>query len=746
MTDEEAFKSTEPQALTEVDIQATVDDSTLPPGHSVFEYRIDKVLGGGGFGITYLAQDVNLQLPVAIKEYFPTHLAVRGTDRTVQVRTGDVSTQFQTGLERFIEEARALASFRHPNIVRVLRYFKNNGSAYIVMEYESGHSLKRWMERQPALTPKALLKVIYPLMEGLEAVHRLNFLHRDIKPDNIYIRADGTPVLLDFGAARRVVESQDMTNIVSPGYAPFEQYHSQGNQGPWTDVYSLGAVMYWMTTGQKPTEAAARVRRDAMPKAAHSANAATFGAPLMQAIDWALMPDETQRPQTVTAFRKALRALDPSDAGDDEEVMRKNVMGSIMFVDLVAYSTHSLDQQVLVKAQFNELLAQVLSQVKESSRIMVDTGDGAAICFLGDPEDALMSVLRLRALLELEIPPMFLRMGLHLGPLRKVMDINNRVNVVGDGINVAQRIMDFSMPNQIVVSRSYFDVISRISDSAANLFDFLGARLDKHHRSHELYAVINGGLTPPAIGDDQQVGGGAFWADNSQPLTPDMVADIEAELAQAIGPLAHVLVKKAITRTNSSRGLREFLSVSIQDDATREAFLRPKIEGQGGHSSAFGRSFSRPSGVSQNHKSTTGTSRSAGYSGTPLGLPSASLPSSSVRSVGASKSGSISRNVEAFSRHMPMSGPSAYQVDASHPSASQSKPVMPVMSLTMGAEQQVLLERALGEYIGPLAKTLVRKEAARHTTVHDLLQALALHIDAQAERAKFLTATRKLRP
>jgi serine/threonine protein kinase len=431
--------------------------------------------------------------------------------------------------------------------VRVLRYFKENGTAYIVMEYESGDPLKRWLARQPALDQQGLLKIIYPLMDGLEAVHKVNFLHRDIKPDNIYIRADGTPVLLDFGAARRVTGNQDMTNIVSPGFAPFEQYHSKGHQGPWTDVYSLGAVMYWMTTGHKPMESASRVREDSMPKAADTASAVVFGAPLLRAIDWAMTPNETQRPQDVAALRQALLSSDfvktqtiraasvlaptsiaapppppapaepktvtapPDDALlayaansqsiplNSAENLRKNVLGTIMFLDLVSYSTYSVDQQVVVKSLFNELITKAIGGVKESSRIMIDTGDGAAICFLGDPEEALQSALLLRDLLVQKYGrKLSLRVGLHLGPIRMVFDINNRVNVVGDGINVAQRIMDFARPNQVVVSRAYYDVISRITDSAASLFDYLGPHMDKHLRSHEIYAVLDPNAAPAA--------------------------------------------------------------------------------------------------------------------------------------------------------------------------------------------------------------------------------------------------------
>src|SRR3954464_8553944 len=281
------------------------DAASLPPGITLADYVIDRPLGGGGFGITYLARDSNLQLPVAIKEYFPSELAARSADNSVRVRTAkpEHQEQYDWGLERFLDEARALATFRHPNIVRVLRYFRENGTAYIVMEYESGLSLKRWLPQNTPLGKRALLSIVYPLLDGLEAVHKTGFLHRDIKPDNIYVRADGTPVLLDFGAARRVTANKDMTNIVSPGFAPFEQYHSQGNQGPWTDIYSLGAVMYWMTTGKKPVESASRVKNDSLMPAAALADASVFGAPLLEAVDWAMNPDESRRPQTVSLFR-----------------------------------------------------------------------------------------------------------------------------------------------------------------------------------------------------------------------------------------------------------------------------------------------------------------------------------------------------------------------------------------------------------------------------------------------------------
>lgn len=680
------------------------DLAALKPGQEILEYRIDKVLGGGGFGITYLAQDVNLQLPVAIKEYFPASLAARAADLSVRVRSQDSAGQFDWGLARFIEEARALASFRHPNIVRVLRYFKENGTAYIVMEFESGHPLKRWVVRQPSLDQPTILRLVYPLLDGLEAVHRMNFLHRDIKPDNIYIRADGSPVLLDFGAARRLGGERDMTNVVSPGFAPFEQYHRKGRQGPWTDLYSLGAVMYWLTTGVKPTESAGRVQQDTMPRAVDVGSRAAFGEQLLHAIDWTLSPDEKQRPQSVAEFREALRNSEhiktavlttplrsdtaPARQTSAEEALRKNVMGTVMFLDLVAYSTRSVDQQVTIKALFNELIVKAIGGTDESSRILLDTGDGAAICFLGDPEEALLSAQLLRDLLRQKYnQQLSLRVGLHMGPVRKVLDINNRVNVVGDGINVAQRIMSFSAANQIMASRAYYEVITRISDDAPALFEFLGPRLDKHQRSHEIYLLVN-----PKPASQQRLHSDVNFAPTrmvatDDPLPASEVQQIEKDLTRAIGPLAHVLVKKSGHQAANTQDLRNLLSTFIQDTAAREIFLHPHRLPRVG----------KASGAATSVRSASGPGENPAFAGS----------SFSGREDGDSRFGN-----------------SSFSTSGRNDS-------------TFG-DQFGGLERALSKFIGPLAKALVRREVARHQNWDALLQALASHIDSVDDQKSFL--------
>src|SRR5262245_57237556 len=198
----------------------------LPSGSGLLEFRIEKLLGAGGFGMTYLATDQNLNLKVALKEYLPSDVAVRTEGQSIAPKSGDSAETFKWGKARFLEESRTLASFRHPNIVRVMRFFEANGSAYMVMEVVEGGALDDWVKSRRPITEAQVSALAAPLLDGLEVVHKAGFLHRDIKPGNIYVRADGSPVLLDFGSARQ--RAAEKTAVVSPGYAPFEQYHTKG--------------------------------------------------------------------------------------------------------------------------------------------------------------------------------------------------------------------------------------------------------------------------------------------------------------------------------------------------------------------------------------------------------------------------------------------------------------------------------------------------------------------------------------
>ncbi len=282
--------------------------NALPPGYPLQEYRIESVLGHGGFGITYLARDTHLEQWVAIKEYLPNAHAVREGVSTVYAKCSDDEEAFQWGLQRFILEARTLAHFHHSAIVRVLRFFEENRTAYMVMEYQDGESLG-YVLKQRCLEEKELLAIIPPILDGLEKVHEAGFLHRDIKPNNIFIRRDGSPVLLDFGSARYAMgsRSSDLTSIVSPGYAPFEQYDDKSEQGPWTDIYALGAVMYHAITGAAPPEVVGRLKHDQMPRAVE-VGAGRYRLEVLQAVDWALALDEEARPRDISEWRTALLA------------------------------------------------------------------------------------------------------------------------------------------------------------------------------------------------------------------------------------------------------------------------------------------------------------------------------------------------------------------------------------------------------------------------------------------------------
>lgn len=279
----------------------------LPPGYQLHEYRIESVLGQGSFGITYLARDTVLDLRVAIKEFLPVELVARRGGPEVQPRSSGQGAEFHEALDGFVHEGQILARFQHPNIVPIYRFFEALGTAYTVMAYQEGESLDSRLARRHRLAEAELTALLMPLLDGLAEVHKAGILHRDIKPGNIYIRTDGTPVLLDFGAARLAAanRSHSATAVVTGGYAPLEQYTVRGNQGPWSDIYALGAVCYRAVTGERPPEAPDRVRDDPMVPAAEAAGP-DYGRTLLAAIDRALAVHLADRPADVAAWRDML--------------------------------------------------------------------------------------------------------------------------------------------------------------------------------------------------------------------------------------------------------------------------------------------------------------------------------------------------------------------------------------------------------------------------------------------------------
>ena len=322
--------------------------NALPQGHRLQEYELVRVLGFGGFGMTYLGFDHNLDKAVAIKEYLPSDIATRTSDNSVVPQASQFQGDFEWGLDRFVDEARALARFDHRHIIKVHRFFEAHGTAYIVMEYAEGETLSAFLERKGTLKEAELKAILYPILDGLEVVHRADFLHRDIKPGNIIIRdEDNSSVLLDFGSARQAmgVRSRSVTSIVTPGYAPIEQYSSRGDQGPWTDIYALGGVCYRALTGAVPEDATDRVRNDPLIPVVER-YAGQVSAEFLSAIDWALVVDEGDRPQSIAAWRAMLEG-DSADVStgilereivdritvrqhDDISVERKKTKGKLL--------------------------------------------------------------------------------------------------------------------------------------------------------------------------------------------------------------------------------------------------------------------------------------------------------------------------------------------------------------------------------------------------------------------------------
>jgi hypothetical protein len=291
----------------------------LPNGTElVGDYRIDRVLGAGGFGITYLADEVALARAVTIKEYFPSDFAARNASHEAVPRSQDCSGDYRWGLDRFIEEAQTLARFDHPNIVRVYRYFRANNTGYMVLHFEEGQSLKNWLKGlNRAPRQKELDALVAPLLEALEMVHKADFLHRDIAPDNVIIRKNGAPVLIDFGSARGEIaaHSKTVSALVKPGYSPYEQYaETSRQQGPWTDIYALAATLYHAVTGKRPPDAPSRMVHDELVPAREAA-LSSYRPGFLKAIDRALSLDIKDRPQSIPIWRGELLAPEPQRQG-----------------------------------------------------------------------------------------------------------------------------------------------------------------------------------------------------------------------------------------------------------------------------------------------------------------------------------------------------------------------------------------------------------------------------------------------
>jgi serine/threonine protein kinase len=300
-----------------MDSNGTGSGNCLPPNALLGEYRLLGVIGEGGFGIVYRANDLSLDREVAIKEYLPATMASRTGTTNVHVRSQHRGA-FDAGLRSFINEARLLAKFSHPALVQVYRFFEGNGTAYMVMRCYQGQTLRAFLENPTHVVDERWLKAILsPLLDVLEMLHAADCYHRDIAPDNVFLQNSGSPVMLDFGAARRIISdmTQALTMVLKPGFAPIEQYAEDGSmpQGAWTDIYQLGALLYQVITGKPPTTSVARMINDPI-KPLSPEQYPAYSAEFLDGVHKALAVKPQDRPQSIPELKELLGITDFSSS------------------------------------------------------------------------------------------------------------------------------------------------------------------------------------------------------------------------------------------------------------------------------------------------------------------------------------------------------------------------------------------------------------------------------------------------
>lgn len=302
------------------------------------KFLVGRILGKpGGFGVTYLTWDLVLHAKVAVKEYLPREWVARDSNRmSITPHTRETHQEFAYGLKQFLREARTLGKFNHPNVVRVREFFEQNNTAYLAMDYYEGITLDEFLSRnQGKLGESQAMNIMLPILDGLREVHAQGFLHRDIKPANIYLTQRGTPILLDFGAARQALWglTRTLSVVLTPGFAPFEQYQENQEFGPPLDIYAVGATLYYLTTGQKPPEATGRFRKDTLtpPDRLEPGLSQRFSQAVMRAL--ALEPE--QRPQSIEELRCLLLPPEPAWAPALPESATVTASGAIRLEPVV---------------------------------------------------------------------------------------------------------------------------------------------------------------------------------------------------------------------------------------------------------------------------------------------------------------------------------------------------------------------------------------------------------------------------
>ena len=311
-----------------------MNSKSLPSGYQIQNYRIEQVLGEGGFGITYKAVDLNLNRPVAIKEFMPEGIAVRSDNGDVEPTQADYEKIYHDGLISFVKEAQALARFEHGNIVKVYTFLRHHKTAYIIMEYVDGMTFSEWLRQHPTPSEAELIAIASPILAGLHELHKVGLMHRDIKPGNIYICRDNRPILLDFGAVGDLAPTDQTRELsvikLTEGYAPPEQYGKSG-QGPWTDIYALGACLYLSVTGKKVTNAMERTaevfggKEDPLPCLKDARLPSDYSDHFLDAIDQAISLDPKDRIESALKFKNRLENIQSANTLEQLEISQQQL-------------------------------------------------------------------------------------------------------------------------------------------------------------------------------------------------------------------------------------------------------------------------------------------------------------------------------------------------------------------------------------------------------------------------------------